>query len=516
MGLPHGRPAVTALAPPAAPEHLFAPALRAMTVGVVALVSLLAFEALAVGTAMPTVARSLDGLSLYGLAFGGAFASGVVGMVVSGVWCDARGPRAPVWHGVAWFVAGLLIAGTTSTMGVLVAGRMVQGFGSGLLSVALYVVVGRAYPEALHRRIFAAFAAAWVVPSLVGPAIAGLVVEHLGWRWVFLAVPAVAVPALLLVQPGLRSLAPSAVTRPSTGAGARVGWAFGAGASAALLHYGGQQRGVLAVGLVGAALAGLLCCAPRLLPAGFLRAGRGLPTVVGLRGLASAAFAGAEVVIPLMLSRERGLTPTGAGLVLTVGALSWSAGSWLQGRLPAPGSAKSAPGSAAPAPGSAAPAPGSAAPVTAPVSRRGLLPGLRGRLAPRSSATLVRAGLACITGGTATVALAVWPAVPLAVCVLGWAAAGLGMGLLYPSLSVLTLELSAPGEQGRNSSSLQLGDSLFAATVLALTGAVLAASAHPGRSSYAATLVLAAALAGLGVLLAGRVVPAGPAARSLP
>jgi MFS family permease len=114
------------------------------------------------------------------------------------------------------------------------------------------------------------------------------------------------------------------------------------------------------------------------------------------------------------------------------------------------------------------------------------------------------------------VALAVWPAVPLAVCVLGWAAAGLGMGLLYPSLSVLTLELSAPGEQGRNSSSLQLGDSLFAATVLALTGAVLAASAHPGRSSYAATLVLAAALAGLGVLLAGRVVPAGPAARSLP
>ncbi|MFC8850192.1 MULTISPECIES: MFS transporter [unclassified Micromonospora] len=466
MGLPHGRPAVTAVAPPAAPGHLFAPALRAMTVGVVALVSLLAFEALAVGTAMPTVARSLDGLPLYGLAFGGTFASGVVGMVVSGAWCDARGPRGPVWHGVGWFVAGLLVAGTASTMGVLVAGRMVQGFGSGLLSVALYVVVGRAYPEALHRRIFAAFAAAWVIPSLVGPAIAGLVVEHLGWRWVFLAVPAVAVPAVLLVQPGLRTLEPSAVARPSTGAAARVGWACGAGASAALLHYGGQQRGVLAVGLVGAALAGLLCCAPRLLPAGFLRAGRGLPTVVGLRGLASAAFAGAEVVIPLMLSRERGLTPTGAGLVLTVGALSWSAGSWLQGRLPA----------------------------------------------SRSSATLVRAGLACITGGTATVALAVWPAVPLPVCVLGWAAAGLGMGLLYPSLSVLTLELSAPGEQGRNSSSLQLGDSLFAATVLALTGAVLAAGAAPGRSSYAVTLVLAAGLAGLGVLLAGRVIPALPAA----
>jgi hypothetical protein len=37
------------------------------------------------------------------------------------------------------------------------------------------------YPEHLRRKVFAAFAAAWVIPSLVGPALAGLVVEHLGW-----------------------------------------------------------------------------------------------------------------------------------------------------------------------------------------------------------------------------------------------------------------------------------------------------------------------------------------------
>jgi MFS family permease len=182
--------------------------------------------------------------------------------------------------------------------------------------------------------------------------------------------------------------------------------------------------------------------------------------VIGLRGLASAAFAGAEVVIPLMLSRERGFSPTAAGLVLTVGALSWSVGSWLQGRL----------------------------------------------AAPRSAATLPRTGLGCIALGTATVASAVLPGVPVAVAVLGWAVAGLGMGLLYPSLSVLTLELSAPGEQGRNSSALQLGDSLAAATVLALTGAVLAAGPAPGPANYAVTLAVAAGCGLLGVLLAARVV----------
>ncbi|MGC3858813.1 MFS transporter [Micromonospora chersina] len=450
-------------APTAPPAHLWSPRLRAMTVGSVALVSLLAFEALAVGTAMPTVARTLDGLGLYALAFGGPFASGVVAMVASGIWCDARGPRPAMWHGVAWFVAGLVVAGAAPTMEVLVVGRVVQGFGSGLLSVALYVIVAQAYPEELRRRVFAAFAAAWVVPSLVGPAVAGLIVEHLGWRWVFLAVPAVAVPAVLLIQPGLRALGATVPTRPPTGALARIGWACGAGASAALLHYGGQQRGALAAGLIGAALVGLLACVPRLLPAGFLRAARGLPTVIGLRGLASAAFAGAEVVIPLMLSRERGFSPTAAGLVLTVGALSWSVGSWIQGRI----------------------------------------------AAPRSAATLPRTGLTCIAVGTAGVALALLPALPVALAVLAWAVAGLGMGLLYPSLSVLTLDLSAPAEQGRNSSALQLGDSLSAATVLALTGAVLAAGSAPGRASYATTLAVAAGCGLLGVLLAGRVVLTG-------
>ncbi|MEU9505597.1 MFS transporter [Micromonospora sp. NPDC048170] len=463
---------MTDTAAPAAPATggagLLAPRLRAMTVGSIALISLLAFEALAVGTAMPTVARSLDGLALYGIAFGGTFAAGVLAMVVSGIWCDSRGPRAPMWHGLVWFVLGLLLAGSATTMGALVAGRIVQGFGSGLLSVALYVIVGQAYPEALHRRIFAAFAAAWVVPSLVGPALAGLIVEHLGWRWVFLAVPAVAVPAVLLIHPGLRTVGGSTATRLPVGAAARIAWACGAGVSAALLHIGGQQRGAAAVGLVALALVGLLVCAPRLLPAGFLRAGRGLPTVVALRGLASAAFVGAEVVIPLMLSRERGLSPTAAGLVLSTGALAWSAGSWMQGRMPA----------------------------------------------PRSRATLPRAGLTCIVAGTAVVTLAVAPAVPVWVGVLGWAGAGLGMGLLYPSLSVLTLELSAPGEQGRNSSSLQLCDSLFAATVLALTGAVLAAGTAPGPASYAGTLVVACGLALVGVVLAGRVVPGGSGIRA--
>jgi hypothetical protein len=98
----------------------------------------------------------------------------------------------------------------------------------------------------------------------------------------------------------------------------------------------------------------------------------------------------------------------------------------------------------------------------------------------------------------------VMPAVPVVVGVLGWASAGLGMGLAYPTLSVLTLELSAPSEQGANSSALQIADALFAAVVLAVSGALFAALVDAGPIAYLAGTAVAGTLALAAVLTAGR------------
>ncbi|WP_205527226.1 MFS transporter [Solimonas sp. K1W22B-7] len=437
-------------------EGLMSRPYRALTSGIVALISLIGFEYLAIATAMPAVARALDGLSLYTLAFGGPMATSVIGMVLSGGWCDRGGPRAPLWTGVAAFVTGLLLAGMAPSMALLVTGRLVQGLGGGLLSVALYVIVARAYPAALHPRIFAAFAAAWVVPVIVGPALAGWIVETLGWRWVFFSAVIVALPAALAVQAALRgrALPNPAPTAPQH---ARLWWALAAAGSAGLMYWAGQQ-GEHAGWLLPLTVIALALSARQLLPAGTLLAGRGLPAVVALRGLAAAAFFGCEVFIPLLLSGERGLSLTQAGLVLTVGALGWSAGSWWQAR---PGRA------------------------------------------PR--VLLLRNGMAAIALGILAMLALLWPAVPLALGVAGWIAAGLGMGVVYPTLSVLTLELSEPSQQGTNSSALQLSDSLFSATALALSGALFAALLpQSAMAGYVAGLLLAAGFAVAGVVVAGR------------
>ena len=147
--------------------------------------SLHAFEALALTTVMPTIARDLHGESLYAMAFTATLAAGSSassGRATSPTG-GARGRRCVL--GLVLFALGLVGAGLAPTMPVLVGARVVQGLGAGMTSTALYVLVTRIYPPRLHTAILAGFSAAWVVPSIVGPFVAGVIAETIGWRWVF-------------------------------------------------------------------------------------------------------------------------------------------------------------------------------------------------------------------------------------------------------------------------------------------------------------------------------------------
>src|SRR6202035_5344941 len=123
-------------------------------------------------------------LRLYGWVFSAFFLSSLVGIVVSGALSDTRGIGLPLIGGVVIFGAGLAVAGTASDMPVLVVGRVIQGFGAGTVPAAAYAAIGRAYPERVRPTMFATLSTAWVLPGLIGPALAAQVANHFGWRWV--------------------------------------------------------------------------------------------------------------------------------------------------------------------------------------------------------------------------------------------------------------------------------------------------------------------------------------------
>ncbi len=459
---------------------------RALSIGVVSVVLLIAFEATAVGTAMPVAARELNGVPLYAFAFSGYFTTSLFGMVLSGQWSDRRGPLAPLTWGIASFAAGLLIGGTAGAMWLFILGRAVQGLGGGLVIVALYVVVGRAYPERLRPAIMAAFAAAWVVPSIVGPLASGAVTEHLGWRWVFLGIPVIVVLPVALALPQIRRLASGPVgdapgaagPAPHPGAEApasfdrrRIRLALAISFGAGLLQYAAQDLRWLSLlpGALGVAL--LVPAVLGLLPRGTWRAARGLPSVVLLRGVAAGSFIAAESFVPLMLVTQRGLSPTLAGFSLAAGGGTWALGSWVQSRP---------------------------------------------RLEPHRE-RLMTVGMLLVAFAIAAAPSVLIHSVPAWTLAVAWAFGCFGMGLVISSTSVLLLHLSAPEEAGTNSAALQISDGLSNVLLLAIGGAAFAAlgggtvshaateatGSHP--AAFAAVFLPMAAVALAGVWVAARV-----------
>ena len=451
-------------------ESVFAPRFRALSVGVLMSVTVVAFQSLGVGTVMPAVARELDGLERYGWAFSAFMLASVVGSVAAGQDADRAGPARAYIGAIASFTVGSIVAASAGSWSLLLAGRALEGLGAGALGVVTYASASRAYPPAMYGRMLALMSSAWVLPSLIGPAFAGLVADETTWRWVFVLLLPFLPVAVLLTLPGLRTLArPERLATPRRLPQA-LALAAGTGLFLAALDL--QPPLLVAVALA----AGLVLALPAfraLMPAGTLSATRGLPSGIVVRGLLAVAFLGCDAFLPLALTELRGFSVSQAGLVISAASLSWSLGSFLQARLDR-------------------------------------LDGGAGR--PRR----LLAGLAVLLGGIIATALGVTiDELPIAVAIAGWSVAGLGIGIGYPSVGALVLSQAPGGEEGSVSAALQLIETVGIAVFTGAGGALIGAGfGHGWDAGTALALVFAggavAAVLGLG---AGRRVVPGVSAR---
>ncbi|GLZ35413.1 MFS transporter [Lentzea sp. NBRC 105346] len=431
------------------PARLWAPEKRWPTTGLVLLVTLLAFEAMGVGTAMPRMVMELHGESLYAWPFITFMASSLVGTVFSGRLSDLRGPRPAVLIGVGLFLAGLVVAGTADSMTLLLIGRVLQGLGAGTQVVAIYVLIAAVYPDSDHPAAFGALAAAWVVPGLVGPTLAGWLTEHLTWRLVFLGLVPLVLLGFLLLLPVLRRLPLHTASPPARRFLPLA--AVSAAAGVAGLSWAMQHRvwwlGLLSLVMLGAAVRVLL-------PAGTLQARRGLPVTVLARGLLGGTFFAVEAFVPLTLTVVHGYSPFAAGIPLTMGAVGWSLSAMWQGRHTE---------------------------------------------IPRQ--TLVRWGFVLVSIGLAAVTLIAPAWGPAWATALIWGVTGMGMGIGMSSVSVLVLGASTEADRGFNSAAVQISDQMGAA-LFAGVGGVLVVATAPTVGVIVLSLLMAG-IALMGAILTG-------------
>lgn len=464
-----GRSTTTEATTEATRPRLFSGPHVPLVLGVISLVTLGAFENRAVGTALPTMVREFDALGAFGLANAAPNASYLVSLAIAGLWSDRRGPIPALRAGAITFALAQLLVGTAQAMPMVVAGRLLSGFAEGLLDVALMALVARALPAVLRPRMFSLFAAMWILPSVLGPLVTGLVTEEFGWRWVFLGALALLVPSWFLLQPAMRQSKRTPAPERSTEDAAALEawraalpWAFAASVALFSMTLAGdhlEAHPVIGWIAIPVSLLVLGAAAARVMPRGTFRAQRGFPAVVAVRGLGGAAFAGAGAYLPLLLALQHDFSPSRAGVTLSITGVSWAFGSWLQGRdhgIPRP--------------------------------------------------TVLRIGLALMTVGLAVTSLLAWSDWTTLAGFAGWTVAGIGMGLSTSSLSVLTLDLSDANNSGRNTSAGQMASTMSIATALAVSGTLLALNSDaPGRWVFGAIIGTSSALALAGLLLSTRV-----------
>ena len=410
---------------------------------------------------MPVIATDLDVVGSYTWAFTANILASLLGMVLAGIDADANGPRRSIAVGIGSLALGSILCGFATALPMLIAGRAIQGFGGGAAIVGVYVVIARAFPEQLRPRAFSVLSAAWIVPSIVGPLVAGWLSDSLSWRWVFWIVPLFVIPPALILLPRIGHLVGG---DPVSGAGRRIRAGLLVAIGLFAVQFGADR---LSIGGSALALAGVVlvvvACGP-LFPPGARRLARGLPTTVILRGFIAAAYFSAEVFIPLSLVQERGVSATVAGLALALSAVGWALGSWTQGR------------------------------IAGDLDRSGY----------------VRLGAAIVACSTIAMALVLQPWAPVWTASIIWALASFGMGLAVPSLSVQTMRLSPVGDQGRNSAGLQIADSTLVVIVTAALGVIHAIAVRAGTigpSTYLVLWCLAAGVALVAAVIAGRMRP---------
>ncbi|MGH2446197.1 MAG: MFS transporter [Candidatus Limnocylindria bacterium] len=425
---------------------IWAPERRLLSAGLIGLVTAAAFEGMAVPTVLPALVDELGGLDLYGWAFSAFWLTNIIAITLAGADVDRRGPGRALVAGVVVFAAGMVVSGLANEMPMVIAGRAIQGFGSGAVGSVVYATIARAYPGSATPKMIAAVSSAWVVPGLVGPALAGFVADAIGWRWVFLGI----VPPVLLmglaVYPQLSSL--GALDRMSVPVRSdrrraldALQLAIGSTLLLGALTIGAIRAEVAGLSIEIARLpAGLLLAAigvtmavgalRHLLPPGSLRLARGRPSVMPAIFGVAFAFFGTEAFVPLTVVEVRGGSVTLGGVALSAAAVTWAIGSWLQARAAAAGMRRS----------------------------------------------LVTIGVALIGAGIGITSLVLLPELPVLTAALGWTVAGLGMGLAYSMLTLLILETAKPGEEGFSSAALQLMFTLGTAFGAGVGGAVVAAA----------------------------------------
>lgn len=284
---------------------------------------LAALDQTIVSTALPRITSELDGLSQLSWVVTAYLLASTASTPIWGKISDLYGRKIMLQAAIIIFLAGSLLAGMSTSMGMLIVTRGIQGLGGGGLIVLVMAVIADIIPPRDRGKFTGLFGGVFAIASVAGPLLGGFFVDNLSWRWIFYINLPIGIAAFLVITTVLQVPA-RRVNHAIDYVGAVL---LVAGVSLLLLvfEWGGQRYEwgsptILAmVAATIALLAGFvlreLRTAEPIVPMGLFRNQVfGVTSIIGF--IVGLAMFGAIVYMPLFLQLVQGATPTQAGLEL--------------------------------------------------------------------------------------------------------------------------------------------------------------------------------------------------------
>jgi len=413
-----------------------------------------------VATALPTIGRDLGNVESLSWVIISYLLSSTVVSPLYGKLSDIYGRRSTMLVALAIFIAGSAVSAAAPDIGVLIAGRTLQGIGGGGIVPLTQTTIADMVTPRERGRYQAYIGTSWIAAGVAGPALGGILAEHLHWSLIFwINVPFGLAAALLsfhamrrlprhdrrhqldLVGATLMIAAATLLLIALTSGGTRYPWAS-----------------PMILGLIGMSLALALAFAWWLkrAPEPFLpldvmqnpvmRAG------TAATSCAMGAVLGLTIYMPLYFQVIHKLSASEAGFALIPIVVMTTPGSMLSGR---------------------------------------------------SMMYLRRYKVSAIGGGIIAIvsvsALVLWPAMPLSGVIAALTFIGFGVGTIYPIATVSIQNAVARHRVGTATGAMNFFRALASTLAVAIMGAILLSGvgAVPERGSGVEWLVTSASQAGI-------------------
>ena len=156
-----------------------------VTISVFVATFMTAIEGTIVTTAMPTIVGSLHGIEIMNWVFSIYLLTNAMFTPIYGKLADKIGRRSIFIFGTLVFIIGSAMCGFSNTMLTLIISRAIQGIGAGAMMPVALTILADMYSAEKRAKMLGLNSTAWGIASVVGPLTGGVIVDTIGWHWIF-------------------------------------------------------------------------------------------------------------------------------------------------------------------------------------------------------------------------------------------------------------------------------------------------------------------------------------------